>query len=95
MQLYSGKLNYRQYTYAGHRLSRSSVINPLRPNIHIQILKIDLHTFSYGTSWENLKNKDRSIFPKMIILPILTTSPLDYVLILESFRLEAENEYEI
>ena len=31
----------------------------------------------------------------MIILPILITSPLDNVLILESFRLEDENEYEI
>ena len=31
----------------------------------------------------------------MIILSILTTSPLDNVLILESFRLEDENEYEI
>ena len=31
----------------------------------------------------------------MIILSILITSPLDNVLILDNFRLEDENEYEI
>ena len=56
-------------------------INPLRPTIHIEILHIELHTFPYRASWENLK-KDHSIFPQMIILSILITSSLDNVLVL-------------
>ena len=34
----------------------------LSPNIHIQILQTDLHTYPYRISWENLF-KDQSIFP--------------------------------
>ena len=34
---------------------------PLNPNIHMQILHTDLHTFSWKTSGENL-SKDQSIF---------------------------------
>ena len=37
-------------------------VNPLSPNIHIQILQTDLHTFPSWMSWENLL-KDQSIFP--------------------------------
>ena len=40
-------------------------VNPLSPDIHIQILQTDLHTFTGGISWENLK-KDQSIFSLMI-----------------------------
>ena len=29
--------------------------NPLSPNIHIQILQTNLHTFPLRISWENLK----------------------------------------
>ena len=29
-------------------------VNPLSPNIHIQILQTDLHTFPWRISWENL-----------------------------------------
>ena len=36
-------------------------LNPLSPNIHIQILQTDLYTFPWRMSWENLI-KDQSIF---------------------------------
>ena len=52
-------------------LSKASLpeknINSLSPNIHIQILQTDLHTFLYRISWENLI-KDQSVIPYMIIL---------------------------
>ena len=38
-----------------------SFINPLSPNIHIQILQTDLYTFPWRISEENLI-KDQSIF---------------------------------
>ena len=34
-------------------------LNPLSPNIHIQILQTDLHTFSLRISWENLIRDQR------------------------------------
>ena len=37
-------------------------MNPLSPNIHIQILQTDLHTFPWRISWENLI-KDQRFFP--------------------------------
>ena len=55
--------------------------NPLSPNIHIQILQTDLHTFPLRISWENLI-KDHGIFSMMIILLILITLSLDSVWIL-------------
>ena len=56
-------------------------INPLSPNIHIQILQTDLHTSPLRISWENLI-KDHGIFSMMIILLILITLSLDSVWIL-------------
>ena len=56
-------------------------INPLSPNINIQILQTDLHTFPLRISWENLI-KDHGIFSMMIILLILITLSLDSVWIL-------------
>ena len=54
-------------------------INPLSPNIHIQILQTDLHTFSKRIGWENIKKiKNQSIFPEVIIF----TLSFDNVLIL-------------
>ena len=53
-------------------------INPLSPNIHIQILQTDLHTSPLTISWENLI-KDQSIFSIVIILLILITLSLDSV----------------
>ena len=50
----------------------------LSPNIHIQILQTDLHTFPYRISLENL-SKDQSIFPKVIILYILINFSFNYV----------------
>ena len=50
---------------------------PLSPNIHIQLLLTDPHTFSYSISWENLL-KDQSNFPLVIILLILITVSVDY-----------------
>ena len=51
-------------------------INPLSPNIHIQILQTDLHTFPLRISWENLI-KHQGIFSFVIIFYILTTLSLD------------------
>ena len=42
------------------------LLNPLSPNIHIQILQTDLYTFPYRMSKENLI-KDQSVFPLVII----------------------------
>ena len=47
-------------------------INPLSPNIHMQILQTGLYTFPLRISWENLM-KDQSIFFLVIILLILIT----------------------
>ena len=41
-------------------------LNPSSPNIHIQILNINLHSFPCKISWENLTN-DQSIFPLVIL----------------------------
>ena len=35
-------------------------INPLSPNIHIQILQTDLHTFSKRIGWEYIKKDQKS-----------------------------------
>ena len=53
-------------------------INPLSPNIHIQILQTGLYTFSWRISWENLII-DQGIFCVVIILLILITLSLDNV----------------
>ena len=47
-------------------------VNPLSPNIHIQILHTNLYTFPSRMSWENLI-KDQSIFFLVIILSPLIT----------------------
>ena len=57
------------------------LLDPLSPNLYIQILLTDLHALSYSSSWENLL-KDQSNFILVIILLILITFSLDYVLIL-------------
>ena len=41
--------------------SKFNLLNPLSPNIHIEILQTDLHTFSWRISWENLV-KDQIFF---------------------------------
>ena len=47
-------------------------VNPLSPNIQIQILQTNLYTFPSRMSWENLI-KDQSIFFLVIILlPLIT-----------------------
>ena len=56
-------------------------IDSLSPNIHLQILQTDLHTFPLRISWENLI-KDQGIFSLVIILLISTTLSLDNVWIL-------------
>ena len=55
--------------------------NPLSPNIHIQILYTNTHTFPNIFSWENLI-KDQSSFPKVIIFLILITFAIDDQMIL-------------
>ena len=57
------------------------LFNPLSPNIHIQILQTDLHTFPYRISCKTLI-KDHSIFSLVIVLLILITLSLDNVWIL-------------
>ena len=47
-------------------------LNPLIPDIHIQILQTDLHTFPQRISCENLII-DQGIFSWVIILLILIT----------------------
>ena len=47
-------------------------LNPLIPDIHIQILQTDLHTFPQRISCGNLII-DQGIFSWVIILLILTT----------------------
>ena len=47
-------------------------VDPLSPNIHIQILQTNLYTFPSRMSWENLI-KDQSIFfLAIILLPLIT-----------------------
>ena len=55
--------------------------NTLSPDIHIQILQTDLHTFPWRISRENLI-EDQSIFPEVIIVLNLITVSFDNVLIL-------------
>ena len=57
------------------------VVNLLSPNIHIQILQTDLHTFPLRISWETLIN-NLGIFSSVIISLILITLFLDNVWIL-------------
>ena len=58
--------------------SKRVAFNPLSPNIYIQILQTDLHTFPVRITWENLI-KDHGVFPLVIILFILITLSLDNV----------------
>ena len=58
-----------------------TVLTPLSPNIHIQILHTDIHRFPYRASWENLI-KDQSIFSLVVMLFLLITFSLDNVWIL-------------
>ena len=55
---------------------RKNIINPLKSNIHIQILQTGLHTFPLRMSKENLI-KDQGIFSLVIILLILITWSLN------------------
>ena len=68
--LLKNKNVYSQTPLHGH------LLNPLSPNIHIQILDTDFHTFPLRISWENLI-KDQGIFSLLIILLILITISLD------------------
>ena len=72
---------FTQITAKEPSLESMCNINPLSPNIHIQILQTDLHTSPLTISWENLI-KDQSIFSMVIILLILITLSLDSVWIL-------------
>ena len=71
---------YKLFTSQACLKSIMKVTN-LSPNIQIQILLTDLHTFPSRINSENLI-KDQSIFPLVIILPILITFSLDHVWIL-------------
>ena len=56
-------------------------LNPLSPNINIQILQTDLHTFPLRISCENLIT-DHGFFSVGAHLLILITVSLDYYWIL-------------
>ena len=48
-------------------------VNPLIPDIHIQILLTDLHTFSHSVSWGNLLKDQSNLFLGIILLPLITS----------------------
>ena len=48
-----------------------TLLNPLSPNIHIQILQTDLHTFPLRITWENLI-EHQGIFSFLIIFFIFS-----------------------
>ena len=58
-----------------------SSLNPVSPNIYIQIPQTDLYTFPSRMCWENLV-EDQSIFSWVIILSTLITISLGNVWIL-------------
>ena len=62
---------YRQTLKSGLSSHRDHfdywLLNPLSPNIHIQIPQTDLHTIPLRNIWENLM-ADQSIFSLVIIL---------------------------
>ena len=69
IHLVTGIVVYRAHKYVkgfawyfSQTLLYGHLLNPLSPNIHIQILQIDLYTFPSRISWENLI-KDQDIFP--------------------------------
>ena len=62
-------------------INAARYLNPLSPNIYIQILQTDLPTSPLTISSENFI-KDKSIFSMVIILLILITLSLDSVWIL-------------
>ena len=73
--LFKYPFKYSQTPVYGHPF------NPLSPNIQVQILQSDLHTFPLRISWENLM-KDQGISSLVIILLILLTLSLENVWIM-------------
>ena len=55
-------------------------VDPFSPNIHMQILQIDFHTFLKELV-EGILINDQSVFPVVIIELILITTSIGYVLI--------------
>ena len=49
-------------------------LNPLSPNIHIQILQTSLYTFPFRISWENLIKDQGILFLVIILLTLITFS---------------------
>ena len=49
-------------------------LNPLSPNIHIQILQTGLYTFPFRISWENLIKDQGILFLVIILLTLITFS---------------------
>ena len=75
-QSYLGSFQHKLQLFSS--LIFASFLNPLSPDIHLQILHTDLYTFPLRISWENLK-KDQGIFTLVIILLILITFSFDNV----------------
>ena len=65
----------------GMEVIKYTQVNPLSPNIKIQILVTGLYTLSYSISWENLL-QDQNNFAMLIFQFILITLSLVYTLIL-------------
>ena len=65
--LYRQTLKSGLSSYCDHCDFDYWLLNPLSPNIHIQIPQTDLHTIPLRISWENL-TADQSIFSLVIIL---------------------------
>ena len=67
------KQSYHKHCYSDNTWLS---LNPLSPDIHLQILHTDLYTFRSRISWVNL-TKDQGIFVLVIILLILITFSFD------------------
>ena len=80
--------SYSKLFPSGPLLKEVFFLNPLSPNIYIQILQTDLHTFPYWISWENLF-KDQSIsfsFSQLLFLLCIDIDRRKIMLVSQSKR---------
>ena len=77
----AGLVTFHAPLPTGQGPRQATFFNHLSPNMHLQILETDLHTFPCRISWENLI-KDQSIFSLVIILLTLITIFLGNIWIL-------------
>ena len=60
-------------------------LNPLSPNINIQILQTDLHTFPLRISWENLITDQGILFGDHLLIPITVALDNYWILLGENW----------